>query len=121
SVSPTSGRNLSIIVFTESLLFIQLSSCSQAHNVFLVDLAAFQYSAAPSFLHYRNPVRQPDDLLHSPCDQDDRHAAFRQLVDQMIDFALRTDIDAPRRFIQYEDFRLAADPLADDDLLLIPS
>src|SRR5699024_4101640 len=82
SVSPTSGRNLSIIVFTESLLFIQLSSCSQGHNVFLVDLAALQYAAEPSFLHYRNPVRQPDDLRHFRLDQDDRHAAFRQLVDQ---------------------------------------
>src|SRR5437667_373530 len=51
-------------------------------------------------------------------DHDDRLSLLRELVQEVVDLALRADVDPARRLVEDEDVGVRGEPLRDDDLLL---
>ena len=91
----------------------------EAHDRFLGRRCARQNPGLPSFAHHQNPVGQQQQFRHFRAHGDDGQPARREIEDQLVDFLLRADIDATRRFVEQQHPWLHPEPLADHDLLLV--
>ena len=70
-------------------------------------------------MHDDDTVAHAEDLRHFGGDHDNAHALIGQLAHQLVDLALRADVDAARRLIEDQNLRVGRQPFADDDLLLV--
>ena len=78
-----------------------------------------QFAGNAALVHHQRPVGHADDLFHLARCKQDRNAPAGQLIHQFINFFLRAHIDPARRFIEQQQLRIQAKPLAEHDLLLI--
>ena len=69
--------------------------------------------------HDDDPVGEPEDLLDLVRDQQDRDAARGQVDDQLVEVALRADVDAARRIVGEEDGGLGEQRAGEHQLLLV--
>ena len=70
-------------------------------------------------MEHSHAIGHAKDLGQFGADQDDAYALRRQLVEQFVDRVFRADVDAARGLVEEQHPRVAKQPLADDDLLLI--
>ena len=69
--------------------------------------------------HDDHAVGQAEQLRHVGGDHDDGLAFLRKLGHQLVDLALRADVDAARRLVEDEHVAVAQEPFGNDDLLLV--
>src|SRR5581483_9612932 len=72
-----------------------------------------------SAAHDSDPVAEREQLREVRRDQDDRLAAARELLDQLVDVLLRPDVDALRGLVEQEDVAVDGEPAAEQHLLLV--
>ena len=85
-----------------------------------VRLAARQFARDPPLPHHDDPVRHAEHFRQFRRNHHDRAAAFGQLIDHVIDFVLRADVDAARRFVEDHDLQIRlGEPARQNRLLLI--
>ena len=83
-------------------------------------IAAFcQFGHEPAPEHDQHAVAQGRQLVDLGRDQHDPDAVGRDRADQLADLGLRAHIDADGRLVHDEDARLGAQPLGEQDLLLV--
>ena len=71
-------------------------------------------------MEHRDAVGHAQDLGQFGADQHDADAVARQARPcSLVDRELGADVDAARRLVEEQDARLAEQPFADDDLLLV--
>ena len=81
--------------------------------------AAGEFADDQPLRHDQDAVAKIRQFLRVGGDDEDRHALARQPANELMDFRAGADIDAARRFVENEHFRLRLQPASDDDLLLI--
>ena len=59
-------------------------------------------SGEATFAHHQDTVGNTDDLLQFAAGKQNRNSPARQFIDQVIDFFLCPNIDAPRWFIEQQ-------------------
>ena len=69
--------------------------------------------------HDDHAVGQAEQLRHIGGDHDDGLSFLCQLRHELVNFALRTDVDAARRLVEDQHVAVAQDPFGNDDLLLV--
>ena len=70
-------------------------------------------------VHHGDAIAHAEDLRQLGRDHDDRHAALGKLLHQLVDFRLRSDVDALRRLVENQERRLRRQPARQRHLLLI--
>src|SRR5262249_45711110 len=78
----------------------------QAHYRFLVALIALQDAGYCAFVHDRYSVALSQYFFHVAAYHYYRDAVLGKLAHELIDLCLRTDVDAPRRLIEYQNLRI---------------
>ena len=91
-----------------------------ARMIFSCDASwpAISPTMRPSFMHV-DAVADAEQFRHLRRDDDDAFAFLRELVDDGVDLVFRADIDAARRLVEDQHFRIGEQPLRQHDLLLV--
>ena len=101
-----SPRSLRLIIarFAPPGLLVRLSRAAlptaSAMIVCSLNALAVEETGDAAFMHHRDPVADPDDLLHVAGDHQDGDAAVGQLAHQPVDLVLGADVDAARRLVE---------------------
>ena len=69
--------------------------------------------------HDDHAVGQAEQLRHVGGDHDDGLSFLRKLRHELVNFALRADINAARRLVEDQHVAVAQEPFGNDDLLLV--
>src|SRR5712691_711684 len=89
------------------------------HQRLLGELATLEFAGQAAFAQDENTVAQGDQFRQLTGGDDQAQAVAAEEVDQLVEFGLRADIDAARRIVQQQNFRLRAQPARDDAFLLV--
>src|SRR5207245_7348118 len=89
------------------------------HDLFLRRVGAAELAADAALAHHDDPVAHAEDLRELRRDHDDPLALSRELVEQVVDLALRAHVDAPRGLVEDEDVGVRREPLGHGYLLLV--
>src|SRR5678809_128586 len=90
----------------------------QPENVFFRQFVALKFSDDRTVSHDIRPVTHSDDFRKFRTDHQHRRTLGHNAIEKTEDFCLGTDVDAARRFIEYEKAGACIQPLSDYDLLL---
>ena len=71
--------------------------------------------------YHQDAITDAEHFRQFGTDHDDGHAPRGQLINELMHFNLRADIDATRRLIQDQHLWVRFQPLADHHFLLIPT
>src|SRR5581483_1564873 len=85
----------------------------------LVQLVAAELRDDPSAAHHEHAVREAEALLELRRDEQDPEPFLRERDEDVVDRALRADVDAARRLVGDQDARLAQEHAAEEHLLLV--
>src|SRR6478672_3012707 len=83
--------------------------------------AATELHLELALLEHEHPVHQLDQLVDLGREHHDGDPLGRELREQVVDVALRAEVDAAGRVVEQQDAWLGCEPAGDDDLLLVPS
>ena len=89
------------------------------HQTVLVEAAVGDHAVDAAVADDGETAAEREQLVELRRDDDDRDAVGRELAQQRVDFLLGADIDAARRLVADEHFRLRQDGAREDDLLLV--
>ena len=70
-------------------------------------------------MHHNDAIAHAQHFRHLRRDENDAQAIGFKLVNQLVDFFLRPDVDAAGRFIEDQHFRPGHQPASDSDFLLV--
>src|SRR6185295_17925396 len=91
----------------------------QLHDSFLRRLARGDLSRQTTLAHHQDAMAHAQDLGQLAGDHDDRLARRRERMQQLVDFTLCTDVDAPRGLVEEQDIAVAQQPFGNHELLLV--
>src|SRR5205085_5701952 len=91
----------------------------RADDSVLRDLRAAKLRHAATVAHDDDARASLDQLRKLRGDHQDAEARRGKLVDERLDFPLRADVDAARRFVEDEELRVLAEPAREENLLLV--
>src|SRR5262245_64350957 len=74
----------------------------QTHDGLFVRFGAPHNAGQISFVHHGNAVADAEDLFQLAADDDHRRAVGGQVIDQLVNFALRADVESARRVLEVE-------------------
>ena len=89
------------------------------HDALRRRLAATELAHRPALAHDDNAVGHAENLRQLGRNHQDAHAAAREPIDQIVDLALRADVDAARRLVEDEQPRRLQHRPGHEDLLLV--
>ena len=92
---------------------------AQSEELFLICFLCVDDSCQMTVRHNTDPVGNTEDLRHLGGNHDDCLALLCHLNDQLINFVLRTDVNASGRIIHQEYLRITLQPFSENYLLLV--
>ena len=97
----------------------QLINHGQPEDRFLGGFRPGQLAGDPAVLHHVDAIREAEDLRQLGADEHDPQPLVGEIINQAVDFGLGADVNAARRLVEDQDFRLRSQPARQDDLLLV--
>src|SRR5262245_33040413 len=131
AINPTNGLNcpnlMSLVrlrVAAKPVLrdarFLVSDSC-EFNNALLRRLRAGERAGEFSFAQHDDTVGQTKQFGKFRGGENDAETARREFLDQAVDFGLALDVNALRRLVQQQHFRIGQQPFRQHNLLLIAS
>ena len=112
------GRNSCCWVSFFSLLMFTRTSRNGGHDPLLGQLAV-QLAHLGAIPEDRHPVAGPEHLLNLGGDEHDALSLAGQLDNQLLNFGLGPDVDAPGGLVQDQEVGVGGQPPGQDGLLLV--
>src|ERR1700722_10336633 len=78
-----------------------------------------EFAANTAFVQHQDAITHANQLGKFARDEQDRFPRVGELIDDLVDFQLRSDIDSSSRFIEKNHERLGHERLTHDNLLLV--
>ena len=101
------------------ILTLILIPCRRRHYFFRRRFASRKFAGQFAFVQNQNAVGKPKNFGQFRRNQHDRQPFFGELVDLRVDFLFCADIDAARRLVEKQNFRIRQKPFSEHDFLLI--
>src|SRR5918997_3378734 len=96
-----------------------LPSGGRSHHLLLVGLVPAEFAGDPALAHDHDSIRHREDLLELGRDEHDGLPLLGEVVYEAVDLRLGPDVDAPGRFVEEQDGRLAGQRFGQNHLLLV--
>src|SRR3954471_5969928 len=100
---------------------VQLVTHNRLHDLLLRGVTARELRNEAAIVHHGDAITHAEQLRHLRGNHDNALPLVRKTIDQRVYLVLGADIDAARRLVQDQHFRICEQPLAEHDLLLVAS